>query len=1182
MSPIRQLYHWLSGRSADYAKRLGDMVRASWEAAGSNRLTKNHWSGATSTNVNQDIAGDLAILRQRSEAEARNNGFLAGMIETYAADVVGDDGPRLKFMSDSDEYNKACDALWLDWFARPDLNDKLSGAQTLKLWVRSLFKCGEYLCQKTNLRGASTPLELRILTIHPARLTQPFTAFNPYTYLGIRFTPTGKPLGYTIQESDPAGLLASFTYTEIPADQMIHGFRADVPGQLRGVPWLASVLDVVAQLREFDADTLQAARSAAMLAVLLTAKNGETAPITVGTSVELERGTMTTLPPGYEAMQVAAQHPNNNYSEFRGEKLCEIGRAIQMPLMMVKLDSSKHNYSSARFDNQLYLRGVRDTRKMIESEGLDDLLKTVRIEGERAGLLPRAPRKVEWMWVWPNSPHVDPMKEAEARDTNLKNGTLTFAEALAADGKDSELTLTQLEKERPRIAKLEPFPGSDAAKAAPAQGAQESGGAPAKPPARSELVHRDNEGERKDLTLRTIQVRADSINLDNRSIEAVMSTETPALIYDWRTDTIMEEIIRMAGVEYPEQVPLLADHNRFSVDSVLGSVRSIRTADDQLIGRAFFATDSRSESIWTKVREKHVRDVSIGYRVSEATIIKRGESLVLDGKKYTASKNYDLRIATKTTVKELSVVPFGADPSAKFRGAAPSIEQEISAMTFEQWLAARGINAATLTDAQRAALKADFDAIQTRAATPPVTQPPVAPPAPAAPVTPPAPPSGGVNLDAERAAAAAAERTRITAIREAAGSDMPADLVNRAVNENMTVDQANTLFLGHMRRNRPAPIGLTTAIQVGADRIDGFRNAVADSFILRHGARLEGQRSVDATQFRNIGLKDLARLCLRMEGQEIPFDDTELFQRALSTVSLPNILGAGMNKVLNIAYDEFAGTLSMWTGEEEVPDFKVYNVLRLGKFANTRELGEKGHFEYDWLDETKETMQVKTYAKGFGLTRKQWINDDLGAFITVPQKMGDAAARTVEDGGYDLLTSASGLGPTMGEDGVALFNASRTDGANYATGTGTALSAAALDDMNNMLLNTKENGAVLNLLMKYLIVPPAKRYLAMQLTGSAQIQNASTTDTGTANPNQNLAKVIVEPRLTSKSTKAYYGAVDPRQSKTIVRVYLRGNRVPQLQRKDPTNTLGIGWLLYHDYGTACLNWRGIAKHKGEA
>lgn len=179
---------------------------------------------------------------------------------------------------------------------------------------------------------------------------------------------------------------------------------------------------------------------------------------------------------------------------------------------------------------------------------------------------------------------------------------------------------------------------------------------------------RDDYNRMADLTTRSIQVRSETIDDKSRSVEAVLSTENPVRVFDWETGEVIEEVLRVDGAELPQQMPLLNSHQRNGIENVIGSIRQIRKAAPEIIGRLFFAEDEQSEKAWQKVRGRHVTDVSIGYRVDEAAMIQPGMSGMVVGRSHTAGK-LRLRVATKWKAREGSLVPIGADEAAKIRSA---------------------------------------------------------------------------------------------------------------------------------------------------------------------------------------------------------------------------------------------------------------------------------------------------------------------------------------------------------------------------------------------------------------------------------------------------------------------------------------------------------------------------------
>lgn len=159
--------------------------------------------------------------------------------------------------------------------------------------------------------------------------------------------------------------------------------------------------------------------------------------------------------------------------------------------------------------------------------------------------------------------------------------------------------------------------------------------------------------------------RADSLDPEKRTLRAIMTTESPVPMIDWERWEMVPEILRADGMQAPAQVPFLNAHRRSEVCDVIGSVRDFASTADAVEGTATFARTDDAEEAFLLVSDGHITDVSVGYEVVAKTYIKPGETVTLNGKAYTGPVN----VVTSWKLKELSLVPVGADPSAKIRAA---------------------------------------------------------------------------------------------------------------------------------------------------------------------------------------------------------------------------------------------------------------------------------------------------------------------------------------------------------------------------------------------------------------------------------------------------------------------------------------------------------------------------------
>ena len=170
------------------------------------------------------------------------------------------------------------------------------------------------------------------------------------------------------------------------------------------------------------------------------------------------------------------------------------------------------------------------------------------------------------------------------------------------------------------------------------------------------------------FTTRTILLRADSINEQTRSVDAIITTENPVAVFDFESFRAIDEVLITSGMRSPEQVPMLDNHQRRSIINVFGQTRNIRAVGVESIGTLFFDEDSDSDLAWNKVRKKSITDVSAGYRPLPGKFIDipAGQSRFVNGKNYTA-KDRTLRITLEWELREVSLTPIGADQAAKIR-----------------------------------------------------------------------------------------------------------------------------------------------------------------------------------------------------------------------------------------------------------------------------------------------------------------------------------------------------------------------------------------------------------------------------------------------------------------------------------------------------------------------------------
>ena len=148
-----------------------------------------------------------------------------------------------------------------------------------------------------------------------------------------------------------------------------------------------------------------------------------------------------------------------------------------------------------------------------------------------------------------------------------------------------------------------------------------------------------------------------------------LSTELPALVWDWERWDFVNEILIADGMMIPAagQVPLLDSHNRNSARDVLGHVRDFTAVSvggyPGRSGQVHFAADNDSQIIKQKVADGHITDGSVGYQVTSSIWVPDNTEVSIDGRLFTGP----VKVSRQWSLKEFSITPIGADVLAKVR-----------------------------------------------------------------------------------------------------------------------------------------------------------------------------------------------------------------------------------------------------------------------------------------------------------------------------------------------------------------------------------------------------------------------------------------------------------------------------------------------------------------------------------
>lgn len=643
-----------------------------------------------------------------------------------------------------------------------------------------------------------------------------------------------------------------------------------------------------------------------------------------------------------------------------------------------------------------------------------------------------------------------------------------------------------------------------------------------------------------------------SVDDEARTVELVFSTGAPVERMDYWTGkryietlSLDESHVRIDRLN--DGGPLLDSHGHYSVGDILGSVvpGSVSLAKKEARARVKFSARASVEDVWQDVRAGHIRSVSVGYRVYKFEETEgKGSAL-------------PIRQAVDWEPFEVSMVPIPADAGARVRGE----ERDMTDTNPCVIVTTRGQEDRMENDDERAESIVEPDQLGLKSA--PVPEP---------------------MESNDRDEATKAERARCQGIRAACSAvKVTQAFEDKLIADGVSLVEAQSRVLAELRkRDSDVPRSGSRAPEIsggGEDPLVHVRAGIEGALLNRINP---GKFPLDdkSRPYRGMSMLDVGRAFLNARGvRTTNMDRSRLVDTLLTrsglhaTTDFPMLFEDAANKNLRAAYEAAPQTWLPISKLVSLSDFKPSRQLQVGDAPPLLEILEHGEYTFGTIGEAKETIQLKTYGRMFGITRQALINDDLNAFGEVPAAFG-RKARDIES---DLAWAQITTNPTMG-DGVALFQAASHFNL---TGTGTVISVAALGIGRAALRNQKgiDLATLLNLSSKFLIVPAALETIADQFVTQITPAQSSNVNPFSAAGRTPLT-VIVEPRLDVASAISWYMATDMASAPVLYHGILDGQEGPLVTQQEGFDVDGMKFRCRIDVAFKAADWRAAYKNNG--
>jgi len=371
-------------------------------------------------------------------------------------------------------FQDAAESVYDRWNGKASVDLRLTFAEIQSLAMRQILESGEFIAVRRSVDDRRRPYFLAFEPIEPDRLEDPVDVPKGANIrFGIEKDALNVPSAYYFLVNHPGDSMRTVVrgydgskrvaaYDSAGRPIVFHVYPVLRPGQSRGIPFFAPVLETFKTLADYMEAELVAARVAACFAAFVKTDNPylnayNRADDTNASSQRLEGmepGAIEYLGPGQEITFSDPKRPGQTFDAFVERLVRSIGAALGLPYELIFKDFSKTSYSSARAALLQAYRVFQNWQQMIVEHLCQPAWEILLEEAFLRGQLPIADfyqYRFEYtraLWIPPGWSWVDPLKEAQANQVAIQTKVKSRAMVCAEQGVDWETVTNQLAREK--------------------------------------------------------------------------------------------------------------------------------------------------------------------------------------------------------------------------------------------------------------------------------------------------------------------------------------------------------------------------------------------------------------------------------------------------------------------------------------------------------------------------------------------------------------------------------------------------------------------------------------------------------------------------------------------------------------------------------------------------------------
>lgn len=436
------------------ARTAYDVMKRSYDGAAKSRRLKQWTPKNTSANAENRAAA--ATLRARSRDLVRNDAFARRGVNIMTECAVGG-GIIPSPDTGDDRLNAQILAAFEAWSEAADADEQHDFFGLQDLACQTIVESGDVLIRRRRRRaddGLEVPMQVQLMEPDHLDSSRLNNGGNDVV-AGIELDRLNRRQAYWLYPTHPGDTtirrLTRLSSVRVPADQIGHAYAKRRPGQLIGVPWLATAMVDLRDLADYEqAELVRKKIEACFAAFVTTTDSGD--PTLLGEEDSDDDGRLEKLEPGMieyleqgEDVNFANPTPTSGYGEFTRTRLHRIATAMDMPYMLLTGDVSQANWSSYKAGIVPFKQMVRRFQKRtLIPMALRPMWRWFIDAAFVAGLIDRQDYSVRW--TLPGFEPIDRLKEAMADQAEARIGKKAMPSIIREAGGDPDKTVDEYAK----------------------------------------------------------------------------------------------------------------------------------------------------------------------------------------------------------------------------------------------------------------------------------------------------------------------------------------------------------------------------------------------------------------------------------------------------------------------------------------------------------------------------------------------------------------------------------------------------------------------------------------------------------------------------------------------------------------------------------------------------------------